>query len=53
MILDELRRPEQQEEEVYDTSTYAHEDESSDEWLGCEAAFVFSGGRPESVYFYY
>jgi hypothetical protein len=51
MILDELRRPEQPEEEVYDTFAYAHEE--SDEWLGCEAAFVFSGGRPESVYFYY
>ncbi|KAF3329610.1 chaperone protein dnaJ 8 [Carex littledalei] len=47
MILDELRRPVQQEEEVYDT--YTPED-SSDEWMGCEAAFVFSG-RPETIYF--
>lgn len=50
MILDELRRPEQHEEEVYDT--YAYEEDESDEWLGCEAAFVFSGGRSEPVYFY-
>ncbi|XP_078162791.1 chaperone protein dnaJ 8, chloroplastic-like [Carex rostrata] len=54
MILDELRRPVQQkEEEVYDTYTpevYTYSDDSSDEWMGCEAAFVFSG-RPESIYF--
>ncbi|KAJ4731646.1 Chaperone protein DnaJ [Rhynchospora pubera] len=50
MILDELKRPEQPEEAVeYDA--YA-DDESSDEWMGYEAAYFFSGGRPESVYFY-
>ncbi|KAJ3708038.1 hypothetical protein LUZ61_011743 [Rhynchospora tenuis] len=47
MILDELRRPEQPaEQEQYD----AYTDDS--EWMGCEAAYVFSGGRPDSVYFY-
>ncbi|KAJ4810585.1 Chaperone protein DnaJ [Rhynchospora pubera] len=61
MILDELRRPVQQEEqvhnayapeeEVYEYDAYGAE-ESSDYWMGCEAAYVFSGGRPESVYFY-
>ncbi|XP_078162789.1 chaperone protein dnaJ 8, chloroplastic-like isoform X3 [Carex rostrata] len=49
MILDELRRPVQQKEEaVYDP--YIYED-SSEEWMGCEAAFAFSSGRQESVYF--
>ncbi|KAJ3708040.1 hypothetical protein LUZ61_011745 [Rhynchospora tenuis] len=60
MILDELRRPEQQQEEqVYNTYVPEEEvydaygaEESSDDWMGCEAAYVFSGGRPESVYFY-
>jgi hypothetical protein len=47
-ILDELKRPVQQKEEVY----HAYSDDDSDEWMGCEAAFAFSGGRSESVYFY-
>ncbi|KAJ1703569.1 hypothetical protein LUZ63_003348 [Rhynchospora breviuscula] len=58
MILDELRRPKEQEEQGY--NTYAPEEEVYDaygaeesyDWMGCEAAYVFSGGRPESVYFY-
>ncbi|KAJ3708039.1 hypothetical protein LUZ61_011744 [Rhynchospora tenuis] len=59
MILDELRRPEQQVEQLYNTCAPEEEvydayvaQESSDDWMGCEAAYVFSGGRPESVYFY-
>jgi len=48
-ILDELRTPVQQKEGVYDS--YNYEDSSDDEWMGCEAAFVFSGGRQESIYF--
>ncbi|KAJ4758132.1 Chaperone protein DnaJ [Rhynchospora pubera] len=48
MILDELRRPEQPAEQEQQYDDYADDSE----WMGYEAAYVFSGGRPDSVYFY-